>query len=586
MQQSLRLRDAAGVLMKSLDRRAGLMLGAAVVCALAASGLAAAAPVALKYLLEALTGNLPDELSFAPAVWLAAYVAALLSGRLVSEGRSALFGAAEQSLVRRLSRDAIAHALALPIEVQMKRSTGAVVQTLENGLQGFRLILQHGLFTLLPGIAEIALIAALMLHFFDAAFLGIFSICAAGYCIVFTDGARRILRASRAVSAARIEANAGLADGLMNSETAKAFSGEARLTGLYDEALSQTQGRWQRFYRAKLLTGVLVALVFSSGLGAALWLAAGRVAQGTMTAGDLVLLNAWMLQVVRPLELFGYGLRDIGQGAAFIERLQELLSEPAEQALGGHATLSLSPPSPVSVRFENVSFSFENGRKVLDNISARIEPGQRVALVGPSGSGKSTLIRLLMKFHEPEIGRIFVNDQPLSGITPGVFRKDVAYVAQAPGLFNQSIAFNVAFPEPGADKARISAALARVGLSGLDKSDTGAPEMRLGENGMRLSGGERQRIAIARALIRSPRLILADEPTSALDPVTEERVLRELEASAQGATMIMATHRLRAAQEADLILVLSGGRIVERGRHEGLIRKGGLYAQMWEQSTK
>ncbi len=586
MQQSLRLRDAAGVLLKSLDRRAGLMLGAAVACALAASGLAAAAPVALKYLLEALTGNLPDELSFAPAVWLAAYVAALLSGRLVSEGRSALFGAAEQSLVRRLSRDACAHALALPIEAQMKRSTGAVVQTLENGLQGFRLILQHGLFTLLPGIVEIALIAALMLHFFDMAFLGIFAICAAGYCIVFTDGARRILRASRAVSAARIEANAGLADGLMNSETAKAFSGEARLTGLYDEALSQTQGRWQRFYRAKLLTGVLVALVFSSGLGAALWLAAGRVAQGTMTAGDLVLLNAWMLQVVRPLELLGYGLRDIGQGAAFIERLQELLNEPVEQGPGGFETRTLSPPSPVSVRFENVSFSFENGRKVLDNISARIEPGQRVALVGPSGCGKSTLIRLLMKFHEPESGLIFVNEQPLSGITPGVFRKDVAYVAQAPGLFNQSIAFNVAFPEPGADKARISAALARVGLSGIDKSDTGAPKMRLGENGTRLSGGERQRIAIARALIRSPRLILADEPTSALDPVTEERVLRELQASAQGATMIMATHRLRAAQEADLILVLSRGRIVERGRHEGLIRKGGLYAQMWEQSTK
>lgn len=584
MQQSLRLRDAAGVLLKSLDRRAGLMLGAAVACALAASGLAAAAPVALKYLLEALTGNLPDELSFAPAVWLAAYVAALLSGRLVSEGRSALFGAAEQSFVRRLSRDAFAHALALPIEVQMKRSTGAVVQTLENGLQGFRLVLQHGLFTLLPGIAEIALIAALMLHFFDAAFLGIFSICAAGYCIVFTDGARRILRASRAVSAARIEANAGLADGLMNSETAKAFSGEARLTGLYDEALAQTQGRWRRFYRAKLLNGVLVALVFSAGLGAALWLAAGRVAQGTMTAGDLVLLNAWMLQVVRPLELLGYGLRDIGQGAAFIERLQELLNEPVEQGPGGFETRTLSPPSPVSVRFENVSFSFENGRKVLDNISARIEPGQRVALVGPSGSGKSTLIRLLMKFHEPESGRIFVNEQPLSGITPGVFRKDVAYVAQAPGLFNQSIAFNVAFPEPGADKARISAALARVGLSGLDENNPGAPEMRLGENGMRLSGGERQRIAIARALIRSPRLILADEPTSALDPVTEERVLRELQASAEGATMIMATHRLRAAQEADLILVLSGGRIVERGRHEGLIISGGVYAKMWGSS--
>lgn len=585
MQDGLRIREAAGILFKSLGWRERAGLCGAVACALAVSGLAAAAPIALKYLLDALSGEGPASpgpgAGLLPALWLATYAGAMLGGRLAGEVRGVLFGAAEQSVTRNLSRHAFGHVLALPVKQHLDRSTGAVVQTLENGLQGFRLVLQHGLFTLLPGLVEIALIAVLMLHFFDAAFLGVFVVCAGGYCLVFTDGARRILRASRGVSSARIRANARLSDGLMNFETVKAFSGEARLAAHYDEALAETQARWRTFYRARLANGVMVALVFTAGLGTTLWLATGRAQQGSMTVGDLVLINAWMLQMVRPLELLGYGLRDIGQGAAFIEKLQGLLREPVEPGLGIVHAASCRKDGPVSIRLENVSFAYTSGRNVLDNVSMRIEPGQRVALVGPSGCGKSTLIRLLMKFHEPDSGRIFFDGHPLPELPAGCLREQVAFVSQVPGLFNESVAFNVGFPAMDAEEGRIHEALVRVGLGDLLHRSVDAPGARVGEGGTRLSGGEKQRVAVARAILRRPGLILADEPTSALDPASEAAVFKVLQAGAGCATLIVATHRLAAVTQADLILVMSEGCVVESGQHGALLAAGGVYAEMW-----
>ena len=585
MHEGLHLWEAARILRKSLGRRDGAALCGAALCALAVSGLAAAAPVALKYLLDALSEEGRTSAGVlngsSPALWLAAYAGAMLAGRLAGEARSALFGAAEQSILRSLSRRAFAHVLALPMNQHLKRSAGEVVQTLENGLQGFRLVLQHGLFTLLPGLAEIALISALMLQFFDAAFLGVFALCAAAYCLVFADGARRILRASREISSARIRASARLSDGLMNIETVKAFSGEARFGALFDEALAETQGRWRRYYDARLANGVLAALVFTAGLGAALWMAASRVQQGAMTAGDLVLINTWMLQLVRPMELLGYGLRDIGQGAAFIEKLQGLLREPAEPGLGPVGAAPCQKGGPISIDLENVSFAYGDGRNVLETVSIRIEAGQRVALVGPSGSGKSTLIRLLMKFYEPDSGQIRFNGQPLPDIPATCLRAQAAFVSQDAGLFNDSIAFNVAFPQLQAEEDGIYEALERVGLEGVLERFAGTPGGSVGEGGARLSGGERQRVAVARALLRKPRLLLADEPTSALDPASEAAVFKALQAVGAEATMIVATHRLASITDADLILVMSGGRIVESGRHEALVAAGGVYAGMW-----
>ncbi|MBA3069115.1 MAG: ABC transporter ATP-binding protein [Hyphomonas sp.] len=540
-------------------------MGAAVACGLAASVFAAAAPVALKYLLDALTpdgaAQGPGQTFVAPAVLLAAYVGALLLSRLAGEARGVLFGFAEQSVSRALSRRAFAHVLALPMASHLSRSSGGVIQTLENGLQGYRLILQHGLFTLLPGLVEIGLVGLLILHFLDPVFLLVFGVCAAAYGLVFSSGARRVLRASRAVSAARIEANARLSDGLLNVETVKAYCGEAVISRRYDGRLAEAQGRWQQFYKARFGNGLLIALVFSAGLGTTLWLAAARVQSGALTVGDLVLINAWMLQLVRPLELLGFGIRDIGQGAAFVERLNDLLRETPEAASTDASKMPAFPGAPPSIRFENVSFSYANGRKVLDNVSFEIEAGKTTALVGPSGSGKSSILRLLMRFYEPEEGRILVNGAPLTDYPLGELRRRIALITQEPGLFDASLEFNMTFPEEGVARGDLEDA---VRIAELGTLFGALPERRasdLGERGLRLSGGEKQRVAIARAFLKRTSILISDEATSSLDYPAEARIMENLARVSEGKTQLIVAHRLSAIASAHRVLILENGRI-------------------------
>jgi len=287
------------------------------------------------------------------------------------------------------------------------------------------------------------------------------------------------------------------------------------------------------------------------------------------------------MQIVRPMELLGFAARDIGQGAAFMERLNALLAETPERHSNNEVEQEGRQGGPMAIRFEAVAFAHAGGCRVVDDVSLDIPPGSRIALVGPSGSGKSTLIRLLLKFHEPDSGRILVDGAPLSELPPDIIRQQIAFIAQAPGLFNDTLAFNVGFGAPGAVSGEIDEALSRVGLGEVHarRSDT------VGEQGGHLSGGERQRVAIARALMRRPRLLLADEPTSALDPASEAVILKELERASEGATVIMASHRLRAVMNADRIVVMSSGRIAECGTHDSLLERGGLYAQMWRDQT-
>ncbi|MFN7166763.1 MAG: ABC transporter transmembrane domain-containing protein [Pannonibacter sp.] len=540
-------------------------MAAAMACGLTASVLAAAAPVALKYLLDAVTAEGAaigqGEIVAAPALLLAAYVGALLFSRLAGEARGALFGFAEQSVSQALSRRAFAHVLALPMSFHLSRPSGAMIQTLENGLQGYRLILQHALFTLLPGLVEIGLVGFLILHFLDPVFLLVFGVCAAAYGLVFSSGARRVLRASRAVSSARIDANARLSEGLLNAETVKAYCGEAVITGRYDERLAEAQGCWQQFYLARLGNGLQIAAVFSAGLGAALWLGSARVEAGVMTAGDLVLINAWMLQLVRPLELLGFGIRDIGQGAAFAERLNDVLRETPEPDAAERAGMTAFPDGPVSIRFENVSFSYGGGRKVLDNVSFEIEAGKTTALVGPSGSGKSSILRLLMRFHEPDGGRILIAGAPLTAYPLGALRRAIALIPQEPGLFDASLEFNMAFPNEDVPVGDLqeAARFAELGLLLENLPKRRAPE--LGERGLKLSGGEKQRVAIARAFLKRASILIADEATSSIDPATEARIAENLARVSGGQTQLIAAHRLSTIASAHRVLVLEEGRV-------------------------
>lgn len=581
------LRRGFNAIRPQLDRADITALAAAVVCVAAASTLSALGPVALKLLIDTLSGaSAPVTaagLALTPLLLLAAYAGAQGFSRLAGELRMLLFGGAEQSISRKLSRKVFAHVMALPLRFHLQRATGAIAQTLENGLQGYRLLLQHALFTLLPGLLEIAVMAFILASFFDGIFLAVFAACAAAYILVFTDGARKVLKASRALSSARIDANAQLADGLLNFETVKAFSGEDAVTRRYDGTLAAAQGRWRAFYRARFANGVAIATVFVTGLAAILWLAVSRVQAGAMTLGDFVLVNAYMLQIVRPLELLGYGIRDIGQGTAYIERMLDLLDEAPELAFGGAP--ADANPQPARITFENVTFSYLDGRLVLDDLSFDIEPGSVTALVGSSGGGKSSIVRLILRFYEPDSGRILLDGVPVTDYAPPELRRMIAVVPQDTSLFNASLAFNIGFPEYEGAREDIERAASLASLDALIAKLPEGFDTVVGERGLKLSGGEKQRVAIARASLKQPRVFIADEATSSLDSRTEAEIVANLAIAARGVTTILIAHRLSTVVKADDIIVLDEGRIAERGRHEDLLALGGIYAGLWQAQT-
>lgn len=551
-------------LLRALNRQSGVSLFLAVLCIITGAGLAAAAPLLLARLVDSLSEGAPSA-----ALLVCLYAGSLGLVRITAEGRAFFYGRAEQDIVRTLSLSVVRHTLSLPLAFVQARSPGALVQILENGLQGYRLLLQHGVFTLLPGLLEITLIAVIIASELDLAFLVVFTLCGLLYALVFGVGAARVLLASRDVSAARIDVTARLADAFVNIETVKALSGEGVILTRMDQSLGEVRQSWRRFYSVRLRNGILVTLIFSAGLLTVLWMGKDRVAAGEMTPGAFLLISAYMLQIVRPVEMLGYAARDIGQGTAFIERLGDILCELPEAAPGPGVCLTAGG---MAISFTSVSYRPEGNSAVLQDISLDIRPGMRVGLVGASGSGKSTLLRLVPGLLIPSGGVVRIDGVPLGEYNPGDLRQQIAFVPQQPGLFRDSLAFNLGFPDTDFPDDVAREMLERMRLGALV---AGAPAAGL-------SGGERQRLAIGRALLRPCRLVLADEPTSALDPMTESAILEALFSGIGGATLILASHRLAAVRAMDLIVVLERGQVAETGTHESLLAKEGVYARMWQ----
>jgi len=579
------VRELACLVWRQMDgalRRRLAVCGALV---LAAAGLGSLTPVLFKQAVDLLGGTAGSAAQRLPIALLAAYIAVQAVARVSAELRWAVYGRIEQRVQRFLTLALFDHVHALSLRFHLSRRTGGLQQVVSNGLLGYRLILFHGIFTVLPLILELATMAAVLVGFYSPVFLVLLLATAALYIASFVIGVARQRGYQRDATDAYVDAFARVADSYLNYETIKYFAGERALHDRLDDALTRGEDGWSAFYGVRTGTGLVQAVWLTLGLGVSVTLAAGWVVDGTMSLGDFVLVNAYLLQLGRPLENLGFAYREVKTSIGYLEKLFELLDERPE-LVDPPGAIAL-PDGPGEIVFERVGFAYDERRgAVLDEISFRVPGGRTIAVVGPSGGGKSTLSRLLFRFYAPASGAIAVDGTPIDRVALASLRAAIGVVPQDTPLFNDTLAYNIAVGRPGCTQDEIEAAARLAEIDGFIRALPDGYDTVVGERGLKLSGGEKQRIAIARAILKRPRILVLDEATSALDTATERAIQRNLEAVTRDATTLIVAHRLSTVVHADEILVLERGRVVERGRHEALIARAGLYAAMWRRQQE
>ena len=550
---------------------------AAVVLLLAAKLATVAVPLVLKLIIDALSGaTLPSRL---PLYLLVGYALLRFSATLFNEWRDLLFVRVTLAAVSSYAHKTFLHLHALGPRFHARRKLGSLLPDIDRGTSGIAFLLGVGLFTIVPTLVEIALVLGIMLSRYPAGFAGVILLTFllyAGYTLVFT--ARRVVY-QRRVNKLDSSAKGRLADSLINYDTVKFFNNEA----LEAERFGGILGDWREAGRANqhalFALHVGQSAVIALGVAAIMLLAGQAVMRREMSVGDLVLINAFALQVCLPLNALGFVYREARDAWVNTERLFELLRERPEIVdPPGAPPLR---PGPGEVVFEHVSFHYEPARPVLVDVSLRIAPGTTLAVVGRSGSGKSTLARLLLRYYDPAGGRILVDGQDIRQVTAGSVRQAIGVVPQETALFNDTLGNNIAYGRVGSTREEVVQACRAAHLHELIESLPEQYETQVGERGVNLSGGEKQRIAIARAVLKNPRILIFDEATSALDAVSEHAITQELDRLAQGRTTLVIAHRLSTIVGADTIVVMDRGRIVEQGRHEELLRRKGQYARLW-----
>ncbi|MFT0167683.1 ATP-binding cassette domain-containing protein [Paraburkholderia mimosarum] len=541
---------------------------------------AVSVPIALKHLIDDL-GH-AHALATLPALLALAYALLRFLSDALGEARDVAFSIVVQRAVASLRERAFAQLHRLGARFHAQRETGAIVRDVQKGADGLGFLLGTALFSVLPTVFEIGVVVAIVASRYDNAFVlaiaGTF-VCYAAWTAIYT---RRRLAFQRAVNRLEAQADGRLVDSLLNQDTVKYFSTEqhevTRLRGVLDHwVLARTANQ-----RALTALHVGQSGVVAAGIAAVMVIAVHNVLTGAMTVGDLVLINAYIIQVCAPLNTLGFVFREANDALVDVERLFGILSvrgTPGEdEDMPTAHTLMVHEGE---VAFRHVDFGYDAGRPVLHDVSFTAAPGRTVAVVGGSGSGKSTLIRLLFRFYQPLRGSIAIDGQDIRHATQTSLREAIGIVPQDTVLFNETIAYNIAYGQPRATRADVVRAARAAQLDELIERLPDHYETRVGERGVRLSGGERQRIAIARAILKNPRIMVFDEATSALDTRSERAIQNELQRLARGRTTIVIAHRLSTIVEADLILVMEHGRIVEQGRHDALLAREGVYAKMW-----
>lgn len=541
------------------------------------AGIQGLAPLALTTGVDRLTaGNLPAAL-----VAVTAYAAMAGLSRALRQGVSLAYGAVARGFERDLYRKAYAHALALPHAVHLDRRAGELARTVTDGVRGWRRMLDAAVFTALPFVVEVGTVGAVLLSAsIPTSILGVLLAFVLTYGLVFHRGILGQRGSFRTAARADAEAQGVASDALVSQETVKLFTREAFVEEKIGGAFARGGAAWDFYNRIVAINGLLLSAIFTLALGTMLLLAAGEVAAGRMSPGGFVLVNAYVLQVVGPVERLGQMAREVVQGLDLTARLRELMAEPGETALSP-GTQTLAGQGPVALAIQDLQFGYDPRRPVLHGISLAIPAGQTLAVVGRSGSGKSTLARLMCGLYRPDSGTLRLDKMPISDLSLAALRSAVAVVPQDTVLLHDTLRANVIFAWPDAPEAALLEAARVAGLSVLVEALPDGWDTVVGERGLRLSGGEKQRVAIARAVLRRPRLLILDEATASLDTRTERDIQSALEAAASEVTTLVIAHRLSTVRNADEIAVMEDGRIVERGSHDTLLTLGGRYAALW-----
>ncbi len=552
-------------------------VGIALACLITAKLTNVAVPLIMKEVIDSLDPQL--QIVAVPVALLAIYGCLRFSTTLFAELRDVVFVRVTQRAIRRVALGVFRHLHSLSLRFHLDRQTGGMTRDIERGTRGISTLLSYLLFSIIPVILEFALVAAVLLAKFDWRFAAITFgavVVYIAFTVTITEWRMEIRRRANELDS---RANTRAIDSLLNYETVKYFGNEEFEARRYDENLRKYEDAATKNEASLGLLNIGQSLIIAAAVTALMLLASEGVVSKSFTLGDLVLVNGLLIQLYIPLNFLGMVYREIKQALLDMDRMFRLLSENREvEDRPGAAAL---PPGPATVEFRNVNFSYEKERAILFDVGFSIPAGQRVAVVGHSGSGKSTLARLLFRFYDVSSGEILINNVSIKDLKQSSLRAAIGIVPQDTVLFNDTILYNIRYGRPQASDAEVMEAARAAHIHDLIESLPKKYASMVGERGLKLSGGEKQRVAIARALLKNPRILIFDEATSALDSRAEKAIQAELERISVGRTTLVIAHRLSTVMDADQILVLSHGRIVERGTHRQLLDVQGEYARMW-----
>jgi ABC-type transport system involved in Fe-S cluster assembly fused permease/ATPase subunit len=548
-------------------------------------------PLLLKQLVDAMSptgGKLSADavpalpaLMVVPAALLLGYGLLRLSTSLFTELRELVFAKATAGAARRISLEVFQHLHALSLRFHLERQTGGMTRDIERGTRAVNSLISYSLYSIIPTLIEVSFVLTLLAVKFDVWFAWITLIALLAYIAFTVTVTEWRTQYRKEMNTLDSNAQSRAIDSLLNFETVKYFNNEAFEAQRYDENLESYRRASVKSQRTLSLLNTGQQFIIATGLVAMLWRATQGVVDGRMTLGDLVMVNAFMIQLYIPLGFLGVIYREIKQSLTDLEKMFALLEKEREIADRPAAKPILLHDGQVDVRFDHVFFAYDPERPILQDISLYIPAGKTVAVVGPSGSGKSTLARLLFRFYDVQQGSIAIAGQGIQTVTQASVRQAIGIVPQDTVLFNDTVEYNIAYGQPGASRAQVEAAARAARIHGFISATPLGYGTMVGERGLKLSGGEKQRVAIARTLLKNPPILIFDEATSALDSANERAIQAELQTAARNKTTLVIAHRLSTVVDAHEILVMDAGRILERGTHAALLAANGRYAAMW-----